>query len=84
MKEAFGVANTDWKEGINWAAVREWRLSRAREAMSRHGLGAMLLMFDENIRYVSSTYTPGWNRLKPGLRYVVLVDTPTVRAMAEY
>jgi Xaa-Pro aminopeptidase len=74
VKEAFGTASTDWKEGINWAAVREWRLRRAREAMQRHGLGAMLLMFDENMRYVSSTYTPGWNRLKPGLRYVVLVE----------
>jgi hypothetical protein len=36
--------------------------------MSRHGLGALLLMYDENMRYFSSTYTPGWNRLKPGLR----------------
>src|SRR6266566_578738 len=42
--------------------------------MARHGLGAMLLMYDENMRYVSSTYTPGWNRLKPGLRYVVLCE----------
>jgi len=74
MKEAFGVLSTDWKEGINWAKVREWRLNRAREAMKRHGLGAMLLMYDENMRYVSSTYTPGWNRLKPGLRYVVLCE----------
>ncbi len=74
MKEAFGGLSTDWKEGINWAAVRQWRLSRAREAMSRHGLGALLLMYDENMRYVSSTYTPGWNRLKPGLRYVVLCE----------
>jgi Xaa-Pro dipeptidase len=74
VKEAFGVASVDWKEGINWANVREWRLRRAREAMHRHGLGAMLLMFDENMRYVSSTYTPGWNRLKPGLRYVVLIE----------
>src|SRR5680860_981076 len=74
MKESFGVASTDWKEGINWQNVRAWRLSRAREAMKRHGLGAMLLMYDENMRYVSSTYTPGWNRLKPGLRYVVLCE----------
>ena len=29
MKEAFGGLSTDWKEGINWAAVREWRLQRA-------------------------------------------------------
>ena len=74
MREAFGVLSTDWKEGINWAAVREWRLKRAHEAMKRHGLGAMLLFYDENMRYVSSTLTPGWNRLKPGLRYVVLIE----------
>jgi Xaa-Pro dipeptidase len=74
MREAFGVLSTDWKEGINWANVRAWRLARAREAMERHGLGAILCMYDENMRYVSSTYTPGWNRLKPGLRYVLLVE----------
>jgi len=73
MREAFGVASTDWKEGINWENVRQYRLKRAHEAMERHGLGAMLLFYDENMRYVSSTLTPGWNRLKPGLRYVVLI-----------
>ncbi len=72
MKEAFGVLSTDWREGIDWREVREWRITRAREAMERHNLGAMLLMYDENIRYVTSTMTPGWNQLKPGLRYAVL------------
>lgn len=74
MKETFGYANLEWKIGIDWAAVREWRLQRAREAMTRHGLGALLLMYDENVRYVTSTLTPGWNRLKPGLRYAVLCE----------
>ncbi|MGH9245312.1 MAG: M24 family metallopeptidase [Acidimicrobiales bacterium] len=74
MKEAFGALSTDWKEGINWAAVREWRLARARAAMRRHELGALLCMYDENLRYISSTLTPGWNRLKPGLRYGILVE----------
>jgi Xaa-Pro dipeptidase len=73
MKETFGFASLEWKEGIDWARVREYRLARAREAMERHGLGAMLLMYDENSRYVTSTLTPGWNRLKPGLRYAILV-----------
>ena len=31
-------------------------------------------MYDENIRYVTSTMTPGWNQLKPGLRYAVLTE----------
>jgi Xaa-Pro dipeptidase len=74
MKEAFGGLSSDWKEGINWAKVREYRLGRARAAMKRHNLGAMVLMYDENMRYVSATYTPGWNRMKPGLRYVVLCE----------
>ena len=74
MREAFGYANLEWKRGIDWDAVRSWRLSRAREGMRRHGLGAILCMYDENIRYVTSTYTPGWNRLKPGLRYALLCE----------
>lgn len=74
MREAFGVGASDWKEGINWGAVRDWRLKRAHEAMKRHNLGALVLFYDENMRYVSSTLTPGWNRLKPGLRYVVLIE----------
>ena len=72
MREAFGVLSTDWKEGINWSNVRDYRLKRAHHVMEEHGLGALLLFYDENMRYVSSTLTPGWNRLKPGLRYVVL------------
>src|SRR5262245_6835214 len=74
MKEAFGILSTDWKEGINWQRVREYRLGRAREAMRRHSLAALLLRYDENIRYVTSTLTPGWNRLKPGLRYALLIE----------
>lgn len=74
MKEAFGGMSTDWKEGINWANVREWRLARARAAMKKYNLGAILCMYDENLRYISSTLTPGWNRLKPGLRYGILVE----------
>ena len=40
----------------------------------------MLLMYDENVRYVTSTLTPGWNRLKPGLRYALLCgdDAPVL------
>ena len=71
---SFGMVGMDWQERINWQRMREHRLTRARQAMRRHGLGAMLLMYDENIRYVTSTLTPGWNRLKPGLRYAVLAE----------
>jgi Xaa-Pro aminopeptidase len=71
---SFGMVGMDWQERINWDRMRAHRLARARAAMRQHGLGAMLLMYDENVRYVTSTLTPGWNRLKPGLRYAVLVE----------
>src|SRR6516165_10360862 len=60
-----GIVGLDWQQRINWDRLRKYRLERARERMKAHGLGAMLLMYDENVRYVTSTLTPGWNRLKP-------------------
>jgi Xaa-Pro aminopeptidase len=74
MKEAFGYASIEWKQGIDWAAIRGWRQQRVKEAMERHGVGAILTMYDENARYTTSTLTPGWNRLKPGLRYAIFVE----------
>ena len=68
----FGMAGLDWQQRVNWERLRNYRLERARERMKAHGLGAMLLMYDENVRYVTGTLTPGWNRLKPGLRYAML------------
>ena len=57
-----GMVGLDWQERINWGRMRTYRLERARERMKAHGLGAMLLMYDENVRYVTSTLTPGWNK----------------------
>ena len=57
MKEAFGYASIEWKQGIDWAAVRAWRQQRVKDAMERHGLGAILTMYDENARYITSTLT---------------------------
>ena len=71
---SFGLVGTDWQQRINWNRLREYRLDRAREAMKQAGLGAMLVMYDENVRYVTSTVTPGWCRLKPGLRYALLCE----------
>ena len=73
----FGIAGLDWQERVNWDRLRTYRTERARERMKAHGLGAMLLMYDENMRYVTSTLTPGWNRLKPGLRYAMLCGRRT-------
>ena len=55
----FGITGVDWQERINWDRLRTYRVERARERMKAHGIGAMLLMYDENVRYVTSTLTPG-------------------------
>ncbi len=68
----FGITGMDWQQRINWDRLRTYRLERAREMMKKHGLGAILCMYDENVRYITGTLTPGWNRLKPGLRYAIL------------
>src|SRR6516162_2713168 len=68
----FGIAGMDWQQRVNWERLRKYRLERAREHMKAAGLGAVLCMYDENVRYLTGTLTPGWNRLKPGLRYALL------------
>src|SRR6202049_369659 len=72
MGANFGIAGLDWQQRVNWDRLRTYRTERAREMMKKHGLGAMLCMYDENVRYLTGTLTPGWNRLKPGLRYALL------------
>jgi Xaa-Pro dipeptidase len=79
MGANFGIAGLDWQQRVNWDRLRRYRTERARERMKAHGLGAMLCMYDENVRYLTGTLTPGWNRLKPGLRYAILCgDHPPV------
>lgn len=68
----FGIAGVDWQERVNWERLRTYRLENARARMKAHGLGAVLCMYDENVRYITGTLTPGWCRLKPGLRYALL------------
>src|SRR5438034_810243 len=68
----FGIAGLDWQQRVNWDRLKKYRTERAREHMKKHGLGAVLCMYDENVRYLTGTLTPGWNRLKPGLRYALL------------
>ena len=75
MGANFGIAGLDWQQRVNWDRMREYRIERARTMMKKHGLGAMLCMYDENVRYITGTLTPGWNRLKPGLRYAMRAAT---------
>src|SRR6267378_359779 len=51
MGANFGIAGLDWQQRVNWDRMRKYRLERARERMKAHGLGAMLCMYDENVKW---------------------------------
>jgi Xaa-Pro dipeptidase len=53
-KFAFGQFRTDYEERPEFDSLRSKRVARAREAMRKHGLDALLVWKDENIRYLTS------------------------------
>ena len=61
----------DWEQRIDFPRLREDRLARARAALDRSDLGAVLLFDPNNIRYVTSTHIGEWARDKSA-RCVVL------------
>jgi len=49
----FTQMGKDWEQGINFERLRRERLQRTREAMAHDGLGAIVVLRAENIRYIS-------------------------------
>ncbi len=66
-----GSLNVDWEERWNVERLRSYRLGRARDALARSGLGAVLLFDFNNIRYTTSTHIGEWARDKM-TRYALL------------
>ena len=59
-----GMMATDVEQRIDFAAMRDYRLQRAREQMERYDLGALLCFDLDNIRYITSTTLNEWTRGK--------------------
>ncbi len=70
-RRLFGEAGTDWEGRVNFDRMRKERLARAKEAMAKHDLGAMILYNGANIRYVSGVYQGPW-KYEAYIQYVVL------------
>jgi Xaa-Pro dipeptidase len=66
-----GAQAVDWEERVNMDRLRTYRLARARAALDRSELGAMLVFDFNNIRYVTSTHIGEWARDKM-TRYAML------------
>jgi Xaa-Pro aminopeptidase len=69
-----GPMGVDFEERVDFARLRKYRLGRARAALEKSELGALLLFDVNNIRYVSSTMIGEWSRDKM-TRYCLLTRT---------
>src|SRR5262245_60415151 len=59
-----GIMGVDFESRVEFDRMRRYRLARARQALERSELGALLLFDVNNIRYVSATKIGEWERDK--------------------
>ena len=67
----FGPNAVDWEQRIDLDRLRRERLSRARSALDRSSLGALLTFDFANIRYLTATHIGTWAMDKL-IRFAVL------------
>ena len=61
---AFGTMGVDFEERVDYRRLHNYRLARARMALEKSDLGALLVMDINNIRYLTSTKIGEWERDK--------------------
>jgi Xaa-Pro dipeptidase len=61
---AFGAMAVDFELRVDFDRLRRYRLSRAKQALEKSSLGALLLFDVNNIRYVTATKIGEWERDK--------------------
>ncbi len=66
-----GASAVDFEERVDFRRLHEYRLARARAALERSELGALLCFDLNNIRYITSTAIGEWTRDKLA-RYALL------------
>jgi len=69
-----GRTAVDFEERVNFQRLHKYRLGRARQALARSGLGALLCFDNNNIRYLTSTTIGEWSRDKI-CRYALLTGS---------
>ncbi len=67
-KLTYGKDSTDTWEGINFARMREERAAKAKQVLRRHGLPAILVTGEPNVRYLTSF---SWGEFQPFLSYTL-------------
>jgi len=64
----YGIDYTDTFEGINFARMREERAAKAKQVLRQHGIPAILVTGEPNVRYLTSF---SWSEFQPFLSYTL-------------
>jgi Xaa-Pro dipeptidase len=68
---SLGTMGVDFEERVNYQRLHNYRIGRARQALEKSELGALLVFDTNNIRYITSTKIGEWERDKLS-RWVLL------------
>ena len=68
---ALGTMGVDFEERVDYRRLHNYRIGRARQALEKSELGALLVFDTNNIRYITSTKIGEWERDKLS-RWVLL------------
>lgn len=69
-----GIIGVDWEERVDFQRLRNYRIARAKEALERSELGALLVFESSNIRYLTATHIGTWGYNKTE-RWALLTRT---------
>ena len=58
--KTYGTMAVDWEERINFERLRTERLQRAKDALEKSELGALLCFDMNNVRYITATHIGTW------------------------
>ena len=61
---SLGIMGVDFEERVDYRRLHNYRLARARMALEKSDLGALLVFDVNNIRYITSTKIGEWERDK--------------------
>ena len=61
---ALGTMGVDFEERVDYRRLHKYRIGRARQALEKSDLGALLVFDVNNIRYLTSTKIGEWERDK--------------------
>jgi len=59
-----GMMATDVEQRIDFSAMGKYKLDRVQQQLTKYGLGAIMCLDVDNIRYAASTYVGEWARDK--------------------